>query len=184
LVLVVIWVAIWIYLLFARGVFWMVHPSEESPSAKVSDLSGRRVVAIIPARDEAGVVGKTITSLLQQEFPGRLEVVLVDDHSSDGTAGAAREAAAAEGAGDRLNIVAAGPLPEGWTGKLWAIAEGLKLRKELVPSLPVFLLEAVPTRLDGQRTPPLGRRRRRLPVDSSAGARRDWGNCADPGRTD
>ncbi|HYL09728.1 MAG TPA: glycosyltransferase, partial [Candidatus Acidoferrales bacterium] len=131
-------VAIWLYLLFARGGFWLVHPADESPSAKISDLSARRVVAIIPARNEAGVVGKTIASLLQQEFPGRLELVLVDDHSSDGTAVVAREAAAREGAGDRLNVVAAGPLPEGWTGKLWAIAEGLKLAGPRKPDYFLF----------------------------------------------
>lgn len=85
------------------------------------------MIGVVPARDEAGVVGQAITSLLKQEFPGQLEVILVDDHSSDGTAEAAREAAAKAGAGDRLNVIAAGPLPEGWTGKLWAIAEGLKL---------------------------------------------------------
>jgi len=134
----IISVAIWVHLLLGRGGFWRVRAADESPSAKLEDLPARRVVAVIPARNEAAVVGQAIASLLEQEFPGQLEVILVDDHSSDGTAEAAREAAARAGAGDRLNVIAAGPLPEGWTGKLWAIAEGLKLGSQRNPDYFLF----------------------------------------------
>ena len=134
----IISVAIWIYLLLGRGGFWRVRAADESPSAKLEDLPARRVVAVIPARNEATVAGQAIASLLEQEFPGQLEVILVDDHSSDDTAEAAREAAARAGAGDRLNVIAAGPLPEGWTGKLWAIAEGLKLASQRNPDYFLF----------------------------------------------
>jgi hopene-associated glycosyltransferase HpnB len=78
----------------------------------------------VPARNEAAVIGAAIASLLAQDYPGEFRVVLVDDHSHDGTAEVAR--AAAEGQDDRLTIVAARPLPSGWTGKLWALSEGVR----------------------------------------------------------
>jgi hopene-associated glycosyltransferase HpnB len=114
--------AVWLYLLLARGGFWRERPRRglrQSPRWPA-------VVAVIPARDEAETIGETVTSLLRQRYAGRLTLVLVDDHSSDGTAASAREAARALGAEDRLTIVGAGPLPAGWTGKLWAVAEGLR----------------------------------------------------------
>jgi hopene-associated glycosyltransferase HpnB len=74
---------------------------------------------VIPARNEAPVVGRAIASLLAQNYPGPLRVFLVDDHSTDRTIAAA-------GTHERLTIVQARPLPDGWTGKLWAISEGLE----------------------------------------------------------
>jgi hopene-associated glycosyltransferase HpnB len=82
------------------------------------------VVAVIPARNEAAVVGAAVASLLAQDYPGAFRIVLVDDHSGDGTAEVARAAAA--GKEDRLQIVSARPLPQGWTGKLWALSEGVR----------------------------------------------------------
>src|SRR5262249_15013036 len=79
----------------------------------------------VPARDEAETVGETIGALLRQDYRGPSAVVLVDDQSGDGTARLAREAAAAFGAGDRLEIVSGRPLPAGWTGKLWAQSQGV-----------------------------------------------------------
>jgi len=115
--------AIWVHLLVARGGFWRQR-SEPPP-----DPPARwpEVVAIVPARDEAATIGRAVASLLRQNYPGRLSIVLVDDHSSDGTAEAAR--AAERGLGGAraapLDIVPARPLPGGWTGKLWAVSEGL-----------------------------------------------------------
>jgi hopene-associated glycosyltransferase HpnB len=71
------------------------------------------------------VIGRAVRSLLEQDYAGALEVIVVDDHSSDGTAEMAREAAASLVAEHRLRIVAARKLPPGWTGKLWAQSEGL-----------------------------------------------------------
>jgi hopene-associated glycosyltransferase HpnB len=81
-----------------------------------------RIVAVVPARDEAAVIGQAVASLSAQRAPGYFHIVLVDDHSSDGTADLARAAAPS----DRLTIVRAAPLPAGWTGKLWAVAEGIR----------------------------------------------------------
>jgi hopene-associated glycosyltransferase HpnB len=82
------------------------------------------VVAIIPARNEAPVIGETLRSLWAQDYPGELRVVVVDDHSDDGTAEAAWSAAPGP-LRHRLLLLPAEPLPAGWTGKVWAMHQGL-----------------------------------------------------------
>ena len=94
-------VAIWVYLLFFRGGFWWL-PYRPQPIA--ANAAGRSVVAVIPARDEAAVIGHAVASLLAQDYDGDFHIVVVDDQSSDGTAEAARTAAVAAGAPDRLTI--------------------------------------------------------------------------------
>jgi hopene-associated glycosyltransferase HpnB len=111
----------WLYLICARGLFWRV---EDAPRA-TGPLVNARVTVVIPARNEADGIAETVTSLLTQDQPGPVSIVLVDDHSTDGTAELARAAARALGAEDRLDIIAARDLPPGWTGKLWAVSEGL-----------------------------------------------------------
>jgi hopene-associated glycosyltransferase HpnB len=108
--------AAWIYLIFGRGGFWRMR---ESPVAPKLTWPVKSVAVVIPARNEEPVVGRAIASLLQQNYPGTLRVFLVDDHSTDATIAAA-------GTHERLTIVKARPLPDGWTGKLWAISEGLQ----------------------------------------------------------
>ena len=112
--------AIWAYLLLARGFFWRARVETSSPLPQQFP----RVVAVIPARNEADGVGRAVASLLDQDYRGAFSIVLVDDHSNDGTAEVARAAAA--GNEDRLTVVAAGSLPGGWTGKLWALSEGVR----------------------------------------------------------
>ncbi len=114
--------AAWVYLLFGRGGFWRVAVSP----APTLNGPAKSVVAVIPARNEEALVGKAVASLLNQNYPGALHIILVDDHSTDGTIRAA-------GTRDRLTIVEAGPLPKGWTGKLWAVSEGLKRAAEFQP---------------------------------------------------
>jgi hopene-associated glycosyltransferase HpnB len=113
-------VVIWAYLLVARGFFWFarVAPSAPPPPRYPS------IVAVIPARNEAEGIGRAVTSLLDQDYPGNFSIVVVDDHSHDGTADVARAAAA--GRDERLTVVAARSLPGGWTGKLWALSEGVR----------------------------------------------------------
>jgi hopene-associated glycosyltransferase HpnB len=118
---------VWLYLLFGRGGFWRVGAA---PILKL-ETPAKSVVAVIPARNEEAVVGRSIQSLLRQDYPDPLQIILVDDHSSDATVSAA-------GADERLSIVEAGPLLQGWTGKLWAVSEGLKLAASLEPDY--FLL--------------------------------------------
>ena len=97
------------------------------------------VVAVIPARDEADVVGESLASLLQQDYAGPFAIVLVDDESRDGTAEAARACASGANAADRLTVVAGKPLPPGWAGKLWAMKQGID-HVESLPDAPAYLL--------------------------------------------
>jgi hopene-associated glycosyltransferase HpnB len=120
--------AIWLYLILLRGGFWRMQPGPPADSCPP-----RSVVAVIPARDEADVVGRAISSLLAQRFPRSLHVILVDDHSSDDTAAIAKAAAEEAGAAERLTIITAMPLPTGWTGKLWAVKQGVEAARGLGP---------------------------------------------------
>jgi hopene-associated glycosyltransferase HpnB len=119
LTLSVLSLAIWLYLIFARGGFWLAAERERGAPAPAL---WPEVVAVIPARDEAESIASTVGSLLAQDYPGLFRIVLVDDESADGTAGVARRAAGASG---RLDIVAGAPTPPGWSGKLWAVAQGV-----------------------------------------------------------
>jgi hopene-associated glycosyltransferase HpnB len=121
--------ATWIYLLIFRGAFWRIEP--DARASAVAPM--RSVVAVIPARDEADVIGDAVSSLLAQDYAGRLDIVIVDDHSSDGTAEVARAAAAAAGAADRVTVIQAAPVPAGWTGKLWAVRQGTTVAAEMRP---------------------------------------------------
>jgi hopene-associated glycosyltransferase HpnB len=121
--------AAWIYLLLGRGFFWLPRSLE----AAAAPQRWPAVVAIVPARNEAAHVGKAIASLLAQRYPGPFSLVLVDDHSSDGTAAAARRAAQRGNGVGRLGIVAARDLPPRWSGKLWALAEGVRHAEEGSP---------------------------------------------------
>ena len=116
---------VWVYLIAGRGGFWLAAERDDGGPAPATWPA---VTAVIPARDEAESVGQTIASLLQQDYPGAFSIVLVDDQSSDGTADVARQAAAASA--DRLTIVPGAALPAGWTGKLWAMKQGVDARND------------------------------------------------------
>lgn len=73
-----------------------------------------RVSILIPARNESETIGRCITSLLEQDY-GDFEVLVLDDHSEDGTG-----IVIAKFADRRLRVIKGLPLPEGWTGKTWA----------------------------------------------------------------
>ena len=121
--------AIWLYLLLARGGFWRVSRALQprvSAVTTTSVASGRRVVAVVPARNEAEGIGKAVSSLLAQTLTPPLHIIVVDDGSTDGTAEEARRAAEAAGAGERLTLLSGTPLAPGWTGKLWAMSQGVE----------------------------------------------------------
>jgi hopene-associated glycosyltransferase HpnB len=115
--------AIWLYLLLGRGFFWLCRERDDAFVAEGNDRPA--IVAVIPARDEAESIGACIGSLLRQDYAGSFKIILVDDQSSDGTNKAASAAAAAALASERLTIVQGRDLPPGWTGKLWAMRQGL-----------------------------------------------------------
>jgi hopene-associated glycosyltransferase HpnB len=123
---------IWIYLVFARGGFWRIGITQCGAS-----LTTRNVVAVVPARYEPDVIDESVASLLTQEFPAPLHVVLVDDASTDGTAEAARHAAKKTGRAEFFTVLNGAPLPSGWTGKLWAVSQGAE---EAMKRQPDYLL--------------------------------------------
>jgi hopene-associated glycosyltransferase HpnB len=117
----------WVYLLAARGGFWRAAERDDvAAGTSPEPVSWPRVVAVVPARDEAEVVGESLGSLLHQDYRGDFAVIVVDDHSFDGTAAVARNIAAASGASDRVIVLAAPTLPDEWTGKLWAMHLGVR----------------------------------------------------------
>src|SRR6185312_16022918 len=125
----------WLVLGLARGRFWRISGGI-LPVLSVKNVPKNvSITAVIPARDEAAVIGCAVKSLLSQRFSGLLRVIVVDDNSTDGTAAAARAIASVS---SHLQVVAAGTLPPGWTGKLWALSEGL--REAAIDSPDFFLL--------------------------------------------
>src|SRR5579863_29383 len=128
-------VVIWLYLLLARGRFWRLA---SQCAVRGEPALQRRVIAIIPARNEAAVIGSAIRSLLRQQFSGELQIVIVDDGSTDGTAEAAAAAAQACGACGRVQVLRGAPLSQGWTGKLWAQAQGVTAAAALHPDYLLF----------------------------------------------
>jgi hopene-associated glycosyltransferase HpnB len=125
---------IWGYLLFARGQFWRVRRTHR----RAVDNRPARIAVVIPARNEADVVGRAVTSLLQQTGANTLHVFLVDDGSSDGTAQAARDAAKAAGQMAMLTVIEGQPLASGWSGKLWAMQQGVERAREFKPEFFLF----------------------------------------------
>jgi len=125
--------AAWAYLLAAHGGFWRtgcrLPPGGAAPGRGAQGGAapgpGRwpSVVAVIPARDEAAMLPETLPSLLDQDYPGALSVVLVDDGSDDGTAAVA--GSLGRGRGRDLRVVQGSRPPEGWAGKVWAMAQGV-----------------------------------------------------------
>lgn len=123
-VVVTLSLAIWLYLLTGRGGFWLAAIQDET-TASPAPREWPRLDAVVPARNEAESIGACVASLLTQDYPAPLRIVVVDDGSRDGTAHAAIDAAVAVGAADRLSVVTGRPLPAGWSGKLWAVKQGL-----------------------------------------------------------
>ncbi|HEY4030044.1 MAG TPA: glycosyltransferase [Caulobacteraceae bacterium] len=114
---------IWASLLLAHGRFWTADQRDDR-DLPAEPAAWPPVVAVVPARDEADVIARSIGSLLAQDYPGELRVILVDDSSSDGTAAVARAEGERLGRGERLEVLIGEPLPAGWTGKLWAVHQG------------------------------------------------------------
>ena len=129
-------VFIWGYLLLARGGFWRAL---RHLSRWPADSNSRgSVVAIVPARDEATVIGAAVKSLLQQNFSSVIRVIVVDDGSTDGTKTLASQAATSIGAAEKLMVVAAPPPPSDWSGKLWAMSCGVAAARALEPEYLLF----------------------------------------------
>ncbi len=131
LILTVLSAAFWVGVCFFRGGFWRADQRLDGPPADLQRWPG--IVCVIPARNEAETIGQTVASLLAQDYPGDVSVIVVDDGSDDGTAAAA-------GTSERLSVIRGKALEAGWTGKLWAMKQGLREADRTQPSAPFVLL--------------------------------------------
>jgi hopene-associated glycosyltransferase HpnB len=122
---------VWLGLIVGRGWFWLAG---ERDTGGPSPAFWPEVVAVIPARDEAESIGRSVASLLGQDYPGRFSIIVVDDQSADGTSAVAQQAAASAGSSDRLRVLAGRALPSGWTGKLWAVKQGIDEARSRAPT--------------------------------------------------
>src|SRR4051812_41803780 len=118
--------AIWLYLLLFHHRFWRL---KERDSGELPEPAAwPSVVAVVPARNEADVIQASLSSLLAQDYPGELHVVLVDDQSEDGTGQRARNLN-----NSKLTVLSGSPRPAGWTGKLWAMSQGVEAAATRAP---------------------------------------------------
>ncbi|MBI2678367.1 MAG: glycosyltransferase [Candidatus Koribacter versatilis] len=123
----------WLHLVFARGIFWVFRPL---PIA--SPATHARFVAIIPARNEAEHIEEAVRSLLSQKDIDLLQIIVVDDGSTDATAALARSAGAVAGRPQQVTVLPGEPLPAGWTGKVWALQQGADAAKRFAPDFFLF----------------------------------------------
>jgi hopene-associated glycosyltransferase HpnB len=130
---------IWIYLLLGRGGFWRM--TGDDLVSRPRPPADRKVAVVDPARNEAAVVARAVESLLGQQFPGALQIFLVDDHSSDETRDMALRSAQHARSPDGFTLVQARELPAGWTGKLWAVSQGLEAAASFQPDY-IWLTDA------------------------------------------
>lgn len=127
---------IWLYLIFFRGQFWQTNQQLDLSSPSLTDFP--LVCAIIPARNEADVLPISLPSLLQQNYPN-LQVILIDDQSTDDTGKIAEDLAASLGKTSKLHLISGADLPPGWSGKLWALNQGVEFAHNL-PQKPDYFL--------------------------------------------
>ncbi len=131
LILTALSVAFWVWACFFRGGFWRADQRLDDTPTDLQHWPG--IVCVIPARNEAETIGQTVASLLAQDYPGDVSVIVVDDGSDDGTAAAA-------GTSERLSVIRGQALEAGWTGKLWAMKQGLQEADRTHPNAPFVLL--------------------------------------------
>jgi hopene-associated glycosyltransferase HpnB len=124
--------AVWLYLLLGRSRFWQLRERDDE-AALPRPARWPSVVAVVPARNEADVIQKSISSLLAQDYLGDFRVILVDDQSEDGTASLLRALNF-----EKLIILPGTARPSGWTGKLWAMHQGVAMADEFAPDFLLF----------------------------------------------
>jgi hopene-associated glycosyltransferase HpnB len=127
--------AIWTVLTFFRAAFWQVRSSDGDATGEEQLSRWPRVAAVVPARNEAETIERCVESLLSQDYAGKFQLIVVDDHSEDRTGALANTAAQSAGKVERVTILQAEELQAGWTGKLWAMHQGIS---NAAPSQPEY----------------------------------------------
>jgi hopene-associated glycosyltransferase HpnB len=133
-VIAVISTAIWVYLIAARGAYWRAGVRDDTSIGAVPD-PWPSVAAVIPARNESECIAHSVRSLLQQDYRGPLRIVVVDDDSDDGTGAVATGTAAGDA---RLSVIRTNGPAAGWTGKLWAVSQGIAAAETSHPDYLLF----------------------------------------------
>ncbi len=136
-------VLVWLALLFARDGFW--RADQQLPPSSPEEAQGPwpAVTAIVPARNEEAVIAESLAFLLDQDYPGPLQVLVVDDSSEDATAERARAVFAVRQNENRTGgVLTAPPLPSGWAGKLWALNTAEQQLRESDAPAYVWLTDA------------------------------------------
>jgi hopene-associated glycosyltransferase HpnB len=129
---------IWLYLALFHGRYWRADQRLNAPSFDLR--SWPAVVVIVPARNEADVIEAAVCSLLSQDYRGEVKVIVVDDRSDDGTSAPASRGATMAGRPGALTVVPGRALPDGWSGKLWAVHQGVLEAGQIAPEADYLLL--------------------------------------------
>jgi len=126
---------VWLHLAFFRGGFW--HADQRLPFRTAEPDRWPVIAAVIPARNEVETIARAVRSIARQDYPATIAVVVVDDGSEDATAAAAKSVDAASAV---VDVIAGRPLPDGWTGKMWAVAQGIDRAAAVAPDAEYLLL--------------------------------------------
>ena len=141
LILLLISLAAWLYLALLHHGFWLrrefLNPMAPIPKHGNTDQNSSsvpKVTTLIPARNEAGVIAKALQAHIAQDYgqvyqhktqnQTQLQTLLIDDNSADGTYSVAQNIIDGAHAHNRIRILRAAPLENGWSGKLWALHNG------------------------------------------------------------
>lgn len=127
--------AAWAFMLAFWGQFWRANQRLRPVPAPAL---WPEIVGVIPARDEADSIARVVGAHLGTHYPGAFSLIVVDDASRDGTGDLAR--AAAHNRAHELSVLEGAPLPPGWTGKLWAQAQGIAAARSAAPGARYVLL--------------------------------------------
>lgn len=126
--------AIWIGLFCFRGQFWQADQYLQEDAQNCRSSNYPTIGVVIPARNEAELLPVSLRSLLNQDYPGSVKIILVDDQSTDGTA------SVAQALGGQIHVLTGEPLPAKWKGKLWALEQGIRHAQTLIPPPDYILL--------------------------------------------
>ena len=120
--------AIWIYLVFARGGFWLCRERDDGKPTLPAVLPP--VAIVVPARNEADNIAQSVTSLLRQDYPALLASCWSTTTATTAPPMWRAAPRGARRAGPPHDRDTATRLPHGWTGKLWAVKQGIAAAEE------------------------------------------------------